>query len=40
MQIFVYFFNVFLVFQNICMFFEYFSNIFLTNTKEKNPMFF
>jgi len=39
MQIFVYFLNVFSIFQNICMFFEYSFNIFLTNTKEKNPIF-
>ena len=40
MQIFIYFLNFFLIFQNIFMFFECSSNIFLTNTQEKNPIFF
>ena len=39
-QIFVYFLTIFSIFQNIFMFFECFFNIFLTNTAEKNPMFF
>ena len=39
-QIFVSFLNVLSIFQNIFMFFKGFFNIFLTNTEEKNPMFF
>ena len=35
MQIFVYFLNVLSIFQNICMFFEYSSTIFLTMLKKK-----
>jgi len=40
MQIFVYFLTVLSIFQNIFMFFECSFNIFLTNTEEKNLIFF